>query len=158
MWVYISNWSSEYSQHSNKTKHNTSDRVDIVWDILHVSLLWSTHRGLHLWICICIHVKLWDVITHPYGGLIKPHLDFFTYPCLKLGKTMLVKKKFRVIHNVNGGLTKPSVKLGHGWVIPSHVDCGCNYLSVPEIPVKHISKDTLGVITYPCSNPNKSCK
>ena len=38
----------------------------------------NTCNGFLAWICNCIHIKLWDIITHPCpyfnGGLIKPPL------------------------------------------------------------------------------------
>ena len=60
----------------------------------------KTSTGIKAWISIYIHIKQWDVITHPWPNfnsdewVITPHtkqMDVIIYPCPNLSWPMLVK-------------------------------------------------------------------
>ena len=80
---------------------------------------WQILTEITAWISIYIPSFTWNVITHPCLNLTEITVwisiythnfmwNVITHPC----------------PTFNGGFTKPPLKLGHGWVITSHMKLG----------------------------------
>ena len=64
------------------------------------------------------------------SGLFGAHFTKMVKPNLWHAYTITLNAYVDFITYFKGGSTKPTLKIGHGWVITFHCLCGCDYMSL----------------------------